>query len=229
MARAPRNSIAAVWDEALEPDVRQYQVAVARQVLAEEQLRGFDERPVRIVDRRTNAPVESVRAFGVIEFVSRADLADVARWVFAELVRRSPVGPTGRYQKSHLVFLNRASVGDMEAALRVYKPGDRIQIVNTQPYARKIEGRKQSKAKGGAIKPLSKQAPNGVYRAVYAAARRRFAQRGIFFDFTYRKLDLGVTAWGLQGGGRNRKRIRRPIVYPQIQIYQSTAGREGSS
>lgn len=228
MARAPRNSIAAVWDEELEPDVRRYQVAVAKQVLAEEQLRGFDERPVRIVDRRTNAPVESVRQFGVIEFVSRADLADVVRWMFERLVQISPVFE-GDYRRSHLLFLNRVSVGtDVEELLKRYRPGDRIQIVNTQPYAKKIEGRGKS-ARGAAVRPLSKQAPNGVYRAVYAAARRRFAKRGIYFDFTYRKLDLGVTAMGLQGGGRNRKRIRRPVVYPQIQLYQSTAGREGSA
>lgn len=228
MARSPRNSVAAAWDEAIQPDVRKFQIAVAKDALADEQARGFDERPVRIVDRKTNAPVESVRQFGVIEFVSRADLADVVRWIFARLAEISPVYE-GDYKKSHLLFLNRVSVGtDVEALLKRYRPGDRIQIVNTQPYAKKIEGRKQSKAKGGAIKPLSKQAPNGVYRAVFAQAKRRFSRRGVYLDFTYRKLDTGVTAWGLQGGGKNRKRVRRPVVYPQIQIYQSTAGQMGS-
>lgn len=240
MARSASQRIDTLWDQKLEPDVRKFHARVARETLAAEQARGFDKQPLRFVDRRTSAPLESVRPFGIIEFVARSDIADAARWIFQKLYALSPIGSrpkSRRYIKSHLVFLNRTSVGyDIEAALKLYKPGDRIQIVNDKPYAKKIEGRGKS-VRGAAIKPLSKQAPNGVYRSVYAAARRRFAKT-IFLDFTYRKLDLDVTAMGYQGGGWQRKdgastqhrrrRIRRPVVYPVINIYQSQAGREGS-
>ncbi len=227
MARAARERIDTVWDEAIEPDIRKYTATVARQALAEEQLRGFDERPRRIVDRRYDAPLDSVRPFGVIEFIARGDIAELLRWIWAALVKRSPV-LTGRYKRSHLVMINGVSVGpDPEAVIAKYKPGDRIQIVNTMPYAKKIEGRSKTKTGGAAVRGQSKQAPNGVYRAVYGAAKRRYGKVA-FIDFSYVKLDTGRTVMGLQGGGKNRKRVRRPAVFPAIQIFQSATAREGS-
>lgn len=227
MARTRRDVIATVWDEELEPDLRKYQVTVARQALAEEQVRGFDERPRRIVDRRYDVPIEAVRFGGVIEFIPRGDIAELLRWIFAEIVRRSPV-LTGRYRDSHIIMINGVSVGsDPEAAIRRYKPGDRVQIVNTQPYAKKIEGRSRTRTGGSAMRGQSKQAPNGVYRAVYGAAKRRYSKVA-FIDFTYVKLDTGLSVMGSQGGGRNRKRVRRPAVFPCIKLFQSESGRLGS-
>ena len=107
MARARRDVVATVWDEELEPDLRKYQVTVARQALAEEQVRGFDERPRRIVDRRYDVPIEAVRFGGVIEFIARGDIAELLRWIFAEIVRRSPV-LTGRYRDSHIIMIRVA-------------------------------------------------------------------------------------------------------------------------
>lgn len=227
MARSVRDRIEMVWDQELEPDLRRYQVAAARQVLAEEQLRGFDERPRRIVDRRYDAPLDSVRFGGTIEFIARGDIAALLRWIWEEIVRRSPV-LTGRYKSSHLIMLNGTSVGsDPEAVIRQMKSGDRIQIVNTQPYAKKIEGRARSRTGGAAVRGQSKQAPNGVYRAVYASAKRRY-NKVAMIDFTYVKLDTGLTVMGFQGGGKNRKRMRRPAVFPAIKLFQSASAREGS-
>lgn len=238
MARAPvvrRDRIDTVWDKDLEPDIRKLQVRIAREVLAAEQAKGFDPKPRRIVDRRYDAPLEAVKPFGVIEFVARGDVLAVARWIYQQLKAKSPV-LTGRYRSSHIIMVNEAALRGTLDELRDFRPGDRIQIVNTQPYARKIEGRGKS-FRGGMLPALSKQAPNGVYRSVYAAARRRFGKVA-FIDFTYRKLDLGVTAWGYQGGGwarkdgastqHRRKRIRRPLVYPVIKIFQSRSAMMGS-
>ena len=238
MARAARERIDTVWDAELQPDIREYTKTVARQALAEEQLKGFDERPRRIVDRQFDAPLDAVRPFGVIEFIARGDIAELLRWIWAAILRRSPV-LTGRYKKSHLIMINGASVGaDPEAAIARYKPGDRVQIVNTMPYAKKIEGRSKTKTGGAAVRGQSKKAPNGVYRSVFGAASRRYGKVA-FIDFKYVKLDLGVTVMGYQGGAhytakrnagdiRRRKRIKRPAVYPSIQIFQSETGRLGS-
>lgn len=204
-----RDRLALVWDEVLEPDIRQFQIMTARHVLAEEQARGFDREPRVIVDRRFDAAIETVKPFGRIEFVERVDIGEVVEWIWKRLLERSPV-LTGRYQDSHIVMINGASVPD----IRGYKPGDRIQIVNIQPYARKVE-------RGQSI-----MAPNGVYRGVFNAARRRYG-RNLFIDFRYVKLDLGVEVTGFQGGrskgvqhNRARKRVKRPQVYPSIQLYQ---------
>jgi hypothetical protein len=238
MARSARERIDTIWDADLVPDIREYTKTVARQVLAEEQMKGFDEKPRRIVDRQFDAPLDAVRPFGVIEFIARGDIAELLRWIWAGILRRSPV-LTGRYKGSHLIMLNGTSIGsDPEAVIAKYKPGDRIQIVNTMPYAKKIEGRSKTKAGGAAVRGQSKKAPNGVYRAVFGAATRRYGKVA-FIDFKYVKLDTGVTVMGYQGGAhftakknagdiRRRKRIKRPAVYPSIHISQSEAGRLGS-
>lgn len=212
-------NIAVVWDEVLEPDIRLFQIETARRVLAEEQARGFDRNPRVIVDRRFDAPIESVKPFGRIEFVQRVDIGEVVEWIWKRLLERSPV-LTGRYQDSHIVMINGVQVPDIRAIgleQRGYQPGDRIQFVNTQPYARKIE-------KGHSVK-----APNGVYRTVFAAARRRYG-RNLFIDYKFVKLNLGVKVRGFQGGrskgvrhNRPRKRVLRDQVYPAIQLYQGAA------
>lgn len=208
-----------VWSKELEPDLRLFQIQVANETLSEEVMRGFDRNPRRIVDRRFDAPITSVKFGGRIEFLATFDIAEIAEWVWMEVRRRSPV-LSGNYQDSHIVMVN----GTSRAVLGELQPTDRVQIVNTRPYARKIEG-------GGgpttpSKPPQSLQAPNGVYRMVYRAARARFG-RNAFIDWKWVKLDLGVSAWGLQGGrskgvahNRERKRILRPMIYPAIQIYQ---------
>ncbi|MGE0722820.1 MAG: hypothetical protein AB7O45_00520 [Alphaproteobacteria bacterium] len=232
MARSASQRIDTIWNKTLEPDLKRYHIRVAREALAAEQARGFDPKPRRIVDRRFDAPLEAVKTGGVIEFVARADIADIARWIWARLVEKSPVGSPpadkhpGLYKRSHVAMLNGVAMNGIEAVLRAYKPGDTIQLVNTQPYAKKIEGRGRS-ARGAAIRPLSKQAPTGVYRSVYASAHRRYGKTA-WIDFTYVRLNTGITAWGYVGGGKNRKRARRPVVYPTIKLKQGASALTGS-
>ena len=219
MASVSAPGLDLVWSRELEPDLREFQVQVANETLAEEIAQGFDSRPRRIVDRRFDAPITSVKFGGRIEFLASFDLAEIAEWVWMEVRRRSPI-LSGDYQDSHVIMVN----GTSRAVLGELQPTDRVQIVNTRPYARKIEG--GGGPSGPTKAPQSLQAPNGVYRMVYRAARSRFG-RNAFIDWKWVKLDLGVRAWGLQGGrskgvvhDRARKRILRPMVYPAIQIYQ---------
>lgn len=180
-------------------DIKALTISVAKSVLAEEQARGFPKDPRVIVDRRKyDAPVESVKPFGRIEFVSRADMGEVAEWIWRRLVEKSPYD-TGRYSDSHIIMINGVQVTKTNWV--GLGPKDVVQIVNAQPYARKIE------------RGLSSQAPTGVYRSVFAAAQRRFG-KVVFLRYTMVRLNLGVTIRGRKG-----KRVAQ--LYPAIQIRPS--------
>lgn len=215
--------------------VKQATVDTAYRVLRDEVGRGFDNQPTVATDGVRQRAPEEVKPFGKIEFTARTSLADAVRWALTELQRKSPV-LTGRYASSHVVMLNGAEiVGNIWQALRSAKPTDRVQIVNKQPYARKVEGdrgratsqKKSGKAKRGA---LSGQAKAGVYQPVLRALVQRWG-KVMFFDFKYVKLDLGVKVWGDQGGryrkdgsSTHSKRVQRDQVYPALQFFNPGAG-----
>ena len=215
--------------------VKDATIRTAQAALREEVARGFDNQPVVVTDGVRRRAPEEVKPFGKIEFVASVDFAEIVRWTLTELQKRSPV-LTGRYASSHVVMLNNAQIeGNIWQALRKAKPGDRVQIVNTQPYARKIEGATARKSTGrGARKGSSGQARGGVYRPVLRSMLQRWG-KSIFVDFKYVKLDTGVKVWGDQGGRYyNRlkkdgggtvkhkvKRVQRDQVYPAIQIFKA--------
>lgn len=203
---------------------------VALDALRAEVGKGFDNEPVVITDGVTRRDPAQVKPYGKIEFVARQNYADIVLWAMNELWKRSPI-LTRRYINSHVVMINGVSLGaNQTAALRAAKPGDRIQIVNTQPYARKLEGATASGKTGRSRrKGTSRQAPNGVYRAVLQSLVQRYG-KSIFIDFTYVKLNLGVKVWGDQGGGtfkrkgkwvklKATKRVLRDQVYPALKLF----------
>lgn len=199
--------------------VKDTTIEVAERTLRAEVSRGFDNEPVVVTDGMPRKDYRDVRPFGKVEFIARHDLAEAVRWALSELQRRSPV-LTGRYASSHAVMLNGQEIqGNIWDALRKAKSGvDRVQIVNTQPYARKIERASANKRTGrGARKALSRQARAGVYQPVLRALVNRFG-KSMFFDFAYVKLNLGVKVWGKSGGG-SAKRVQRDQVYPAIKFF----------
>lgn len=206
-------------------------IAVAERALKEEVGRGFDNVPVVITDGVPRRDYLQVKPFGKIEFAARPDMATAVLWAMTELQKKSPFR-TGRYVRSHFVMINGAEIaGNIALALRNVKPTDRVQIVNPQPYAKKIEGRKGSRKRGfGAVRGLSSQARSGVYRVVQRALVNRFG-KVMFFDFKYVKLSTGVQVKGYVGGRRaksrtgrwlglnKRRRVMRDLVYPAIQFF----------
>ena len=198
---------------------------------------GFDNRPTVVVDNRPRAPIESVKPFGKVVFVSKPIMAEVVRWALTELQKRSPV-LTGRYASSHVVMIDGQEVqGDIWGALANIKQTSRVQIVNFQPYARKIETNRSAKRGKKKRAALSSQAKGGVYQPVLRALVTRYS-KSMFFDFKYVKLPaLGVKVWGDQGGGRRkskigqallgnhkRTRVRRDQVYPALQFFIKPTG-----
>ena len=195
--------------------VRQATIDTAIRALREEVCRGFDSQPVVVTDGMPRRDYLQVRPFGRIEFVARTNMADAVRWALTELQKRSPV-LTGRYANSHTVMINGAEVqGNIWVALRSVRPTDRVQIVNPQPYARKIEGATANKRTGrGKRAALSRQARSGVYRVVLRALANRFG-KALFFDFKYVSLNTGIKVWGKRGA----RRVQRDQVYPALQFF----------
>lgn len=211
--------------------VKENTIAVAERTLREEVGKGFDNAPVVITDGMPRRDYRQVRPYGKIEFARRPNMTESVLWALDQLRRRSPVR-SGRYVQSHTVLLNGVELsGDLRRALDAVKPTDRVQIVNTQPYAKKIEGRRaRSKGRGAnrtktaAVQGLSSQAPRGVYeRVVLRLLVARFG-RVMFFDFKYVKLNTGVRVKGYQGGGAGRKRIMRDLVYPSLNFFIKPTG-----
>lgn len=206
--------------------VKEATIRAAETALTQEVARGFDNRPVVVTDGVPRRDYHGVRPFGRIEFIRRPQMAEAVLWALDMLRKRSPVR-TGRYVQSHTVLLNGTEItGDVKAALQGVKETDRVQIVNPQPYAKKIEGRKaRSKGRGAArtktaaVAGLSRQAPRGVYERVVLPMLVRRYGRSMFFDFAYVKLNSGVKVWGLSGGGKSARRVLRDHVYPAIKFF----------
>jgi hypothetical protein len=195
-------------------------IETAERVLREEVARGFDNEPVVITDGMPRRDYTLVRPFGRIEFAARTSMAEAVRWALTELQKRSPV-LTGRYASSHTVMVNGTEVeGNIWLALRNVRPTDRVQIVNPQPYARKIEGAAANRKTGrGKRAALSRQARSGVYRVVLRALVNRFG-KALFFDFKYVNLNIGIKVWGKRGA----RRVQRDQVYPALQFFIKPTG-----
>jgi hypothetical protein len=200
--------------------VRAATIEVAERALREEVARGFDDEPVVITDGMPRRDYLQVKPFGRIEFVARTSMAEAVRWALSELQKKSPV-LTGRYASSHTVMINGAEVrGNIWVALRNVRPTDRVQIVNPQPYARKIEGATANRRTGrGKRAALSRQARSGVYRVVLRALVNRFG-KALFFDFKYVNLNIGIKVWGKRGA----RRVQRDQVYPALQFFIKPTG-----
>lgn len=206
-------------------------IRTAEEVLAKEVARGFDNKPVVVTDGMPRRDYNLVKPFGKIEFLADTALAEAVRWALTELQKRSPY-LTGDYMRAHTVLLNGKEIqGNIWQTLRQAKPTDRVQIVNPQPYARKIEKATANKKTGrGARKALSKQAKAGVYQPVLRALVNRYG-KSLFFDFKYVNLNTGVKVWGDQGGRYRKdgtrthvKRVQRDQVYPALQFFKKSTG-----
>lgn len=122
------------------------------------------------VDGRAGAALTTVKPDGVI--VAEFELVDqVLDWIGEQLILASPI-LTGRYMRSHILFLD----GIEHVPGPITKPYEEAAFLNMQPYARKIE------------RGLSDQAPDGVYQAIAAVAKRRFGNIARV-RFSYRSID----------------------------------------
>ena len=85
-------------------------------------------------------------------------------------------------------------------------------FLNTQPYARKIEG---YRGLGGVVHraPSSPQAPDGVYQAVATLAQRKFGNVAKI-TFSYRTAIGGEIIGGKAG---DRSKLRNPAIVVRLR------------
>jgi hypothetical protein len=147
-----------------------------------------------LVDGSASQNFESVRPDGAI--VAIFDLkTEALTWIEEQLILHSPVR-TGRYQKSHRVFVNgvQTAIADI--------PPDVSQIVFAplSSYAPEIEPHDGRPGE-------SRKAPDGVYQAVAALARQRFGQVA----------DISFTFLSIAGADQPRAG-RAPAAEPAIIV-----------
>jgi len=207
-------------------------ITISEQVLIEEQGRGFDKNPVILVDGKKGKSISEVHPLGSIEFVSRQDFGEILLNAYNEIVLSSKV-LTGRYQASHQVVWNKTTVATDLLSLLSWiktepqiKVSDTLMIINTQPYARKLElrgvtaGRTSMNKKErtfkrkGVTKKIVVNKPNGTYQLALRRVKSKFKNNvGVFFKF------LPGSFLGLSGSfknGKDQKSIGRPYLYPAL-------------
>jgi hypothetical protein len=192
-------------DRWLDRDIREAHLRIVHEDLPREVRRGFDAEPVVVTDGVRLRDYLDVRPFGRIEFLRREGLRTVVEYAHTELVRLSPRGPAegGHYAETHVVLLNGIGLETSRLdVLEDVKPGDKVQIVNTMPYARKIEGARANRRKRwSGRRGQSRQAPGGVYRKVQLDVTRRFGGT-VFVDYRLEKLQIGMLMARTKGKAR---------------------------
>jgi hypothetical protein len=141
------------------------------------------------VDGTVGAALTSVKPDGGTITAEFELLLDAVAWIDAELMRHSP-RRSGLYGASHRWFADGVPFDP-----KTQPPAASAYIVlNTQPYARKIE------------RGHSNLAPNGVYEVVAALAARRFGNLA-YIRFTY-QTPIGP----MPANARASRDARRPAI-----------------
>ena len=181
----------------------------AKDSLAEAQREGAaSPRYDRAVNGRLGAPEESVRVPGSIVY-SFHWLEEAVVYALAFLQAAAPVR-SGRYRRSFIVIADGREVPATDPALGRARM---VQIVNTQPYSRKIEvGAKGFTAHRGLFEQKAKRAVNRRFPALVRAHVR-------FVELS--------DAYVLRRGSGNRRRGDRRagvrLTYPALELVSETA------
>ena len=223
---------------------------IAFETLKEEQDLGFDKKPVISVDGRVGRRIDQVKPFGQIEITARAEAMEILLDAYQAVLDRSPVD-TGLYISSHIVVWNTTviakNMGDLRAWLSKspeLKDSDSFVIVNTQPYARRLE-RLGVTAGNGSFSSRSPRyqksrdkrqrsgpqvlAPNGAYFLASRAIKRKYKRNStIRFKFIPGYvLGLGAVFKTFSKASGTRKRSKsKPstYLYPAIVISLKEGG-----
>jgi hypothetical protein len=201
-------------------------ISVSKEVLQDEQSRGFDSNPVTVVDGRKGKAIIDVKPFGKIEFHSRLTDLEVGvavKEIYNNILQRSKV-VTGTYIEANWVLVNGALVATNLVELLaweklrsdkgdIYIPGDKIRFVNMIPYARKLERlgvtAQRSKLKLVASKDKQRRTGkniggkmmilgnNGVYFLAFREASRKYKRLSkLKFDFVLGS-SLGIAGFNI--------------------------------
>lgn len=223
-------------------------IKISTTALQEEQAKGFDMKPVLIVDNKFNKKVEDVNPFGKIQYVARQDLSKIIMDTWEAIETRSPVD-TGTYKSNNIVTFNGAFVADSRVELEswledkeTFANKDIIRFINVSPYARKLErfaihsGKRSIRRRASALsrkKGLTNlmpnqmvMVPNGAYALAFKAIQRVYKNNSFIKFRLVPGNELGITP-NMNGDSGVYKRgpsKGRPYLYPTILISAVAAG-----
>lgn len=160
------------------------------------------------VDGRSGASEDSVRYGGVIEYRIHV-IQDAVDWIYAEWVKRSPVGPPegGHYRDDIMLFVDGYRRDAANGGVVDVADAKEVVLISLRPYSRKI-------ARG-----LSVQAPEGWLEVLAREARRQFQDVA--------KVEYEYRSYGAPRGRRATEgmtsRQRAQYRYPAIVVTRAGA------
>lgn len=157
----------------------------------------------QFVDGRAGAPLESVKPDGVVEVHFHA-LQTAVDWIYAEWVKRSPLGPPegGHYRDDLLLFVDGYRRDAGEGGAVDVSQAREVVIVSLRPYSRKL-------ARG-----LSVQAPDGWIEMIAREAKRQF---GNIAKIEYEYRSYGAPRSRRESEGKT-SRQRAQYRFPAIAV-----------
>lgn len=228
------------------------QITVAKDVLKEEQGKGFDKEPRKRIDNKFDLVEEAVKPFGKIEYFARQSFIKSLVDAYDLIVKQSK-HVTGAYKKFNFVFYNGSIVARSKRTLikwittAEFESGDKIRFANLTPYARRLEylgvrSRTSSTRSRKASKKYSKKfniaagvkvrKPNGAYYNSYREILRNKLIRSSFnkvkFEFLPGNyIGIGAERNRVSGWRTSFKKDNRPYLYPTILLTYSSSGDAG--
>lgn len=229
-------------------------ISISKEVLAEEQSKGFDSRPTTIVDGRFNRKIEDVHPLGRIQFVARQSIKKIILETFDAIRFRTKI-VTGEYGRHNVVTFNGQQIANNRSTLEkwldskeTFEQRDVFHFVNTAPYARKLESLGISSTTSGSSRRKAKYerkdkkrkslfmntvaVPNGTYALAYKYIASKYKNNSFI---RYRTINGSeITIKGDDINEKTGKPFRRtfakgkskgrPYMYPSILISVASAG-----
>jgi hypothetical protein len=192
--------------DGIEEQVRALHVAAARAALARAVApRGVPPAIVRAVDGKVGAALESVRVPGKILF-RLGVLQEVAIFALAAARELSPV-KSGRYRESWGILVDGKPRDVAEGPVG---PDAAVHVVNTQPYARKIQVR--GARFSGVAPKIADRLANRI--------RAEFGTAAFRVSVAFVELPGGYAVRGRGKGAKRGGTAGKPLRYPAVLIRQ---------
>ena len=93
---------------------------IARQALREEQNQGFPSNPRQRIDNRFDAPIDSLKVFGKVEYFAPIAANVAILEIYDAILRRSIVGDTRNFFRSNYVLVDNKVVAKSRLELKQY-------------------------------------------------------------------------------------------------------------
>ena len=215
---------------------------IAKEVLREEQQRGFEKNPRVRTDNIFDRKIQQVKPLGKIEFFAKIVASEAIIGVYDEIERRTPRGDTGLYARSNYVLHNGRLIAINRQALVAYlktveiQENDKIRFINTTPYARRLElagisksvrglsaGRNVSRKRKGKSKVTGNLIgkPNGAYTNAMRSSRSKYKAVANFMKFQF----LHASAAGVKNLPTTNGKQRLRTSYKSGGKFKTSAGR----